>query len=99
MSDEKTPAGEGGAVSLRVVREADGRRSWRAHVPGALITAAILAVGQLGGCQKLDEQGRKLDDVRDRVARIEGAMGLGPRLAARVSGAEGAGGTAATPGL
>lgn len=80
-------------ISLRA-----SRKGWSAHIPGAVLTAIILAIGQGAGCSKLDEQGRKLDDLRDRVARIEGAMGLGPRRLAALSGAEGAGGTAAVPG-
>jgi len=99
MPDEKTPTSAGSAVSLRVTHDESGRRNLRAHIPSAVITGLIMVVGQWAGCSKLDEQGRKLDDVRDRVARIEGAMGLGPRASAIVTGAEGAGGTGAAPSL
>jgi hypothetical protein len=85
MSDEQNPDG---AVSLRA-------GNWRAHVPSALIYGTLLLLGQWGGCSKMDETNRKLDDLRDRVGRIEGA--LAPRLAA-AGGARGAGGTAALPG-
>jgi hypothetical protein len=88
MSDERTPAGPDGAVSVRVKRPGS---EWRAHVPSALIYGTLLLIAQAGGCSEQKETNRKLDDLRDRVARIEGA--ITPRVATIDVGRRGAGGT------
>jgi hypothetical protein len=83
--DERTPTGDGSAVSVRVTRD-----GWRAHVPAFLLVAIGAALNG-GTCSKQDEVLRRIDDLATRVARIEG--GLSTRVS--MHGAEGAGGTAA----
>jgi hypothetical protein len=87
MSDERTPAGEQGAVSIRV-----GKDGWRAHVPTYLLVAIGVALNG-GTCSRTDDVAARLGRLEVAVARLEGAQG--PRVA--LHGAEGAGGTAALP--
>lgn len=84
--DDSTPGGNG-AVSIRVERG----RSWRAHVPSALLLAVVAALNG-GTCSKQDEVAREVHELNTRVSRIEGAMGI--RVARAVGGSEGTGGAA-----
>ena len=84
--DDRTPAGEGGAVSIRV-----GREGWRAHVPTYLLIAIGVALNG-GTCSKQEDVATRVQRLEIAVARIEGA--LAPRVASH--GSEGAGGTGAT---
>ena len=85
-TDDKTPAGEGGAVSIRVSRD-----GWRAHVPTYLLIAIGVALNG-GTCSKQEDVASRVTRLEIAFARLEGA--LGSRVASH--GSEGTGGTGAT---
>jgi hypothetical protein len=87
-TDDKTPAGDGSAVSIRVSRD-----GWRAHVPTYLLITIGVALNG-GTCSKQDDVAARVTRLEIAFARLEGS--IGPRVATH--GTEGAGGTAAVLG-
>ena len=85
-TDDRTPQGEHGAVSIRVSRD-----GWRAHVPTYLLIAIGVALNG-GTCSKQDDVAARVTRLEIAFARLEGS--IGPRVASH--GSEGAGGTGAT---